>query len=157
MLHCLSKSKTLVPEPTVRSSSCCKIHLPCFSTDGLKSFSLLRYLYCLLFLNSGSILLSIDNFLWWPVLLLRWLSCQSHACRKHSLPFFIGKNKCFVNDSLLDAPSRLAVMLHPLTFLLAFGKSNCIYIVRALLYKSKGFAIKNNRVWRINLLWFPRK
>lgn len=36
------------------------------------------------------------------------------------------KNECFASDSLLDVPSELAVILHPLTFLLSLGKSNRI-------------------------------
>lgn len=51
--HCLSKSKILVLESAVQSSSFCKTRLPRFSTEGVRSFSLLRNLCYLLFLNSG--------------------------------------------------------------------------------------------------------
>lgn len=53
VFNCLPKSKILVLESAVQGSSCCKTCLPRFSTDGVKSFSLLRDLCSLLFLNSG--------------------------------------------------------------------------------------------------------
>jgi len=47
------RAKILVLEPAVHSSACLKAYLPPFSTEAMKPLSLLRYLCCLLFLNSG--------------------------------------------------------------------------------------------------------
>lgn len=153
VLHCLSKSKILVPEPSVHSSSCCKTHLPRFSTDGVKSFSLLRYLYCLLFLNSGFMLLSSDDVLWRPVLLLRWLSCRSHACRKRSLPSFIAKKQAlcewrFVGCSF--AAGRNGTSLNsPVSLWKAQLRLSSRLTISS---KCKGFVIEDCRVRRIHLL-----